>query len=99
MVLKLLQRRSVAKEKMRIPSLSSSNTGYHLRILSHNVGQDLPDYDGIDNLLCKVDADIVLLQEITRDYVDRHWDKLSHTYQYLSYGPFLEKKHVASGIL
>ncbi len=99
MVFKLLQRHSIATRKTRIATLTPRDTGYHLLVLSHNVGQDLPDYDSLDDLLCKVDADIVLLQEITCDYVDRHWDKLSHTYQYLSYGPFLEKKHVASGIL
>lgn len=99
MVFKLLQRSSIAKGKTKIATFSPKNTGCHLRILSHNVGQDLPDYNCLDNLLCKVDADIVLLQEITRDYVDRHWAKLSHNYRYLSYGPFLEEKHVASGIL
>lgn len=71
-----------------------------LRILSHNVGQDLPNYDALAGMICSTNADITLLQEITRDFVDRYWDsKLSKLYPYRVYGPFLEEKQVASGIL
>lgn len=99
MIFKQLQRHSIATGMIRTSTFSSQNTESNLSIFSHNVGQDLPDYNSLDNLICKVDADIVLLQEITRDYVDGHWGKLSHIYRYLSYGPFVEKKHIASGIL
>ena len=98
MVFKLLRHRSIAAGKTGIAT-SPRNTECRLRILTHNVGQDLPDYNGLDNLLCKVDADIVLLQEITHDYVDGHLAKLSHIYRYISFGSFIEKKRVASGIL
>lgn len=99
MVLKLLQQHLIAKGKSNVSTSRSVGTAGGFRILSHNVGQDLPDYNGLDSLIYRVDAEIVLLQEITRDYVDGHWAKLSHNYPHLSHGPFVEQKQVASGIL
>ena len=37
-----------------------------LRVLSHNTGQDLPDYAGRDQLIRGSQADIIVLQEVTR---------------------------------
>jgi vancomycin resistance protein VanJ len=70
-----------------------------LSILSHNMAQDQTDYDSIDALVERTDADIVLLQEVTGDYIKDHWPRLRTRYPYQVNGPLLSAKSVGMGIL
>lgn len=77
----------------------TDDLGISLRILSYNTGQDLPDYAHVDNLVRESNADIVVLQEITKDYIDEYWSGLLETYPYQVYGPLEGEKQVGMGIL
>jgi vancomycin resistance protein VanJ len=70
-----------------------------LSILSHNMAQDQTDYDSVDALVERTDADIVLLQEVTGDYIKDHWPRLRTRYPYQVNGPLLSAKSVGMGIL
>lgn len=70
-----------------------------LRILSYNTGQDLPDYDEVDKLVRESGADIVILQEITHDYITGYWPEMLAMYPYQVYGPLQGEKQVGMGIL
>src|SRR5690242_4255910 len=82
------------------PRQELNQKGRFLQVLSHNVGQDLPDYDTLSKMIFDTNADITLLQEITRDFVGSYWDsRLSKFYPYRVCGPLLQEKGIASGIL
>ena len=49
-------------------------------ILSHNVGQDLPNYSNLNKLVHDSKADVVLLQEVTQEYINTYWKELNELY-------------------
>jgi len=77
------------------PAINSSS----LRILSHNTAQDLPDFDNIDRLIRQSNVDIVILQEVTKENIDRHLQNLLDEYPYQVYGPLQDEKQIGMGIL
>ena len=72
-----------------------------LCVLSHNTGQDLPGYSLRDQVIIDSNADIVLLQEITADYIENHLAKFLTKYPYQYFGPLKKdgEKLVGMGIL
>lgn len=78
---------------------TSSMSHETLRILSHNIGQDLSDYDLVDDLIQNSDADVVFLQELTGAYVNEHWPRLIDLYPYQIHGPLQGLKRVGMGLL
>lgn len=72
-----------------------------LVILSHNTGQDLPEYAIRDRLIRNSNADIVILQEITQVYIEQHWPVLLDLYPYQISGPLQDDNgnQVGMGIL
>lgn len=68
-------------------TLSCSPSASTLRMLTHNTGQDLPGYDERNQLILESQADIVLLQEITLQYIEEYWPDLKDMYPYQEYGP------------
>lgn len=78
---------------------SSAHLGVKIKVLSHNVGQDLPDYDHITRVIRESGADVVLLQEVTNDFIQRHWPQLQTTYPFQVHGPLLSQKMVGMGVL
>lgn len=83
------------------PIAPSENSTNSLLILSHNTGQDLPEYDYRDTLIRNSQADIVFLQEITKDFIDQYWPNLEMTYPYQADGQFNFEgdKQVGMGVL
>ncbi len=77
----------------------ADDLGTSLRILSYNTGQDLSDYAHVDKLVRESHANIVVLQEITKDYIDEYWSELLGIYPYQVYGPLEGEKQVGMGIL
>jgi len=77
----------------------SGDASETLRVLSHNVGQDLPDYDYIDKLIRESAADLVFLQEVTGEYVDEHWPRLLDLYPYQAQGTLVDEKRIGMGVL
>lgn len=57
-----------------------------LSVLSHNMGQNLPGYTKRTQLIIDNEPDIVILQEITQEYIDRYWDELLEKYPHNSIG-------------
>jgi len=74
---------------------------YALTVLSHNTGQNLPGYENRYRLIADVDADIVLLQEITEEFIQNYGQKLTAKYPYMAIGPGQEdgNQTVGMGIL
>lgn len=79
-------------------SCTSTNS---IRVLTHNTGQDLPGYALRDKLIQDSQADIVLLQEITDNYIEQHWSQFQGTYPYQIHTPLQVdgEKLVGMGIL
>lgn len=70
-----------------------------LSILSHNIAQDQTEYDSIEALIKHTNADIVLLQEVTSDFIKARWPRIMERYPYQVNGPLLSEKAVGMGIL
>jgi len=74
---------------------------YGLTVLSHNTGQNLPGYENRYRLIADIDADIVLLQEITEEFIQSYGSVLTVKYPYAAIGPGQEDRNqkVGMGIL
>lgn len=75
-----------------------SSTALPLRILSHNTGQDLPDYKQRDQLIRASEADIVVLQEVTDTYIEKHWPHFLTAYPYQIHGPLQSDRGMLVGM-
>lgn len=85
-----------------LPRLSKSmRAGYGLTVLSHNTGQNLPGYENRYRLISDTDADIVLLQEVTEEFIQSYRQILVVKYPYVVIGPGQEDRNqkVGMGIL
>ncbi len=82
------------------PNLGVSDNNFSdLRILSHNIGQDLPNYEDINALIYSSQANIVFLQEVTEDYIQHYLPNLIDIYPYQTCGPLQGKKRVGMVVL
>lgn len=70
-----------------------------LRILSFNTGQALPTWEDTNRLIQENDADIILYQEITKEFIDQFWPQLVYTYPYQVHGPLQGDRQAGMGIL
>ena len=68
-------------------SLIPIRNKYSLTILSHNTGQNLPGYENRYRLITDIDADIVLLQEVTDEFIQRYGQELAVNYPHMAIGP------------
>jgi vancomycin resistance protein VanJ len=70
-----------------------------IKVLSHNIGQDLSNYEYVTKMIRESGADVVLLQEVTDDFIRYSWPQLADIYPFQAHGPLLSRKLVGMGIL
>ncbi len=69
-----------------------------LTVLSHNTGQNLPEYKRRYDLILQSNADIVLLQEITEEFMQSYGTGLAVQYPYIAIGPLQTDRDQAVGM-
>ena len=65
--------------KNRLPA---KTIGFPISVITHNTGRDLPTYEERDQLIRDNQADIIILQEITDEYIEKHWPLFLEQYPY-----------------